>query len=210
MDWVHGRSCVISGASWLHHVAGITRVTPGGLTNKWQGLRAQQPPTGLLASKWDFGKDLSTASTPVAMTGFVGFGTWGMGRREASLETGKHGGHFRPEGRKAWFQGCQSRPTRRLGFGGWRSIWAMPRKGCCLPRFAPPPWPKPLWAPSWTKRTYAKPAGVPTSSMGPERGRHSESREALYCTLSGHISDTQDLVLRRRPDNCHTSCHVSC
>ena len=70
---------------------------------------------------------------------------------------------------------------------------AMPRGGRCLPRFVPPPpWPNPLWAPSWTKRTYAKPAGVPISSMRPERGRHSESREALYCTLSGHISDTQD------------------
>ena len=75
-----------------------------------------------------------------------------------------------------------------------------------------PPWPNPLWAPSWTKRTYAKPAGVPTSSMRPERGRHSESREALYCTLSGHTSDRQgeDLIQRRRPDSCHTSCHVSC
>ena len=85
MDWVHGRSRVISGASRLHHVAGITQVTPGGPTNEWQGLRAQQPRTGLLASKWVFGKDLSTASTPVAMTGLVGFGTWGMGRRKASL-----------------------------------------------------------------------------------------------------------------------------
>ena len=101
MDWVHGRSRVISGASRLHHVAGITQVTPGGPTNEWQGFRDQQPRTGLLASKWVFGKGLSTASTPVAMTGLVGFGTWGMGRREASLETGKHGGHFRPEGRKA-------------------------------------------------------------------------------------------------------------
>ena len=61
---------------------------------------AQQPRTGLLASKWVFEKGTSTASTPVAMTGLVGFGTWGMGRHEASLETGKHGGHFRPEGRK--------------------------------------------------------------------------------------------------------------
>ena len=56
-----------------------------------------------------------------------------------------------------------------------------------------------------------KPAGVPISSMRPERGRHSESREALYCTLSGHTSDRQgeDLIQRRRHDSCHTSCHVS-
>ena len=56
-----------------------------------------------------------------------------------------------------------------------------------------------------------KPAGVPTSSMRPERGRHSESREALNCTLSGHTSDRQgeDLIQRRRHDSCHTSCHVS-
>ena len=86
MDWVHGHSRVTSGASRLHHMAGVTQVTPQ---------------AGLLASKWVVGTSLYTASTPVAMTGLVGFGTWGMGRREASLETGKHGGHFRPEGRKA-------------------------------------------------------------------------------------------------------------
>ena len=101
MDWVHGHSRVTSGASRLHHMAGVTQVTPGGPTNEWQGLRAQQPQTGLLASKWVVGTSLYTASTPVTMTGLVGFGTWGMGRREASLETGKHGGHFRPEGQKA-------------------------------------------------------------------------------------------------------------
>ena len=87
----------------------------------------------------------------------------------------------------------------------------MPRKGRCLPRFAPPPWPNPLWAPSWPKRTYVKPAGVPIASMRPERGRHSENREALYCTLSESISDTQDedLTQRRKHDRCHTSCRVS-
>ena len=52
MDWVHGHSRVTSGASRLHHLAGVTQVAPGGPTNEWQGLRAQQPPTGLLASKW--------------------------------------------------------------------------------------------------------------------------------------------------------------
>ena len=52
MDWVHGRSRVTSGASRLHHLAEVTQVAPGGPTNEWQGLRAQQPPTGLLASKW--------------------------------------------------------------------------------------------------------------------------------------------------------------
>ena len=52
MDWVHGRSRVTSEASRLHHLAGVTQVAPGGPTNEWQGLLAQQPPTGLLASKW--------------------------------------------------------------------------------------------------------------------------------------------------------------
>ena len=101
MDWVHGRSRVTNGASRLHHVAGVTQVTPGGPTNKWQGLRAQQPPTRLLASKWVLQKNLSTVSYPVAMTGPAGFGIWGLGRREASLEASKHGGNFRPERRKA-------------------------------------------------------------------------------------------------------------
>ena len=72
-------------------MAGVAQVTPGGLTNEWQGLRAQQPQTGLLASKWVVGTSLYTASTPVTMTGLLGDETWGMGRREASLETGKHG-----------------------------------------------------------------------------------------------------------------------
>ena len=213
MDWVHGRSRVISGASRLHHVAGITQVTPGGPTNEWQGLRAQQPRTGLLASKWVFGKDLSTASTPVAMTGLVGFGTWGMGRREASLETGKYGGHFRPEGRKdARKDEKPDSKAANLNLLGDSALEVEGASGPLPSHICSPPWPNPLWAPSWTKRTYAKPAGVPTSSMRPERGRHSESREALYCTLSGHISDTQDadLIQRRRPDSCHTSCHVSC
>ena len=104
MDWVHGRSRVTNGASRLHHVAGVTQVTPGGPTNKWQGLRAQQSPTGLLASKWVLQKNLSTVSYPVAMTGPAGFGIWGLGRREASLEASKHGGNFRLERRKARFQ----------------------------------------------------------------------------------------------------------
>ena len=69
-----------------HHVAGVT---PGGPTNKWQGLRAQQPPTGLLASKWVLQRNLSTVSYPVAMTGPAGFGIWGLGRRVASLEAEK-------------------------------------------------------------------------------------------------------------------------
>ena len=43
MDWVHGRSRVTSGASRLHHLAGVTQVAPGGPTNVWQGLLAQQP-----------------------------------------------------------------------------------------------------------------------------------------------------------------------
>ena len=56
-----------------------------------------------------------------------------------------------------------------------------------------------------------KPAGVPIASMRPERGRHSENREALYCTLSESISDTQDegLTQTRKHDRCHTSCRVS-
>ena len=87
MDWVHGHSRVTSGASRLHHLAGVTQVAPGGPTNEWQGLRAQQPPTGLLASKWVISTSLYTASTPVTMTGLLGDETWGMGRREASRET---------------------------------------------------------------------------------------------------------------------------
>ena len=86
MDWVHGHSRVTSGASRLHHLAGVTQVAPGGPTNEWQGLRAQQPPTGLLASKWVVSTSLYTASTPVTMTGLLGDETWGMGRREASRE----------------------------------------------------------------------------------------------------------------------------
>ena len=78
-----------------------------------------------------------------------------------------------------------------------------PVRAAAFPDLLPPLAESPL--------AYAKPAGVPTSSMRPERGRHSESREALYCTLSGHISDTQDadLIQRCRPESCHTSCHVS-
>ena len=60
-----------------------------------------------------------------------------------------------------------------------------PGRAVTFPDLLPPPWLNPLWAPSWMKRTYVKPAGVPTSSMRPERGEHSESREALYYTLSG-------------------------
>ena len=90
MDWVHGHSRVTSGASRLHHLAGVTQVAPGGPTNEWQGLRAQQPPTGLLASKWviqfPWGTNLATVSTPVAMTGPAGFVIWGVERREASRE----------------------------------------------------------------------------------------------------------------------------
>ena len=51
MDWVHGRSRVTSGASRLHHLAGVTQVAPGGPTNEWQGLRAQQPPTAPVREK---------------------------------------------------------------------------------------------------------------------------------------------------------------
>ena len=90
MDWVHGHSRVTSGASRLHHLAGVTQVAPGGPTNEWQGLRAQHPPTGLLASKWviqfPLGTNLATVSTPVAMTGPTGFVIWGVERREACRE----------------------------------------------------------------------------------------------------------------------------
>ena len=211
MDWVHGRSRVTSGASRLHHVAGITRVTPGGPTNEWQGLWAQQPPTGLLASKWVFGKNLSTVSTPIAMTGPAGFGIWGMGRCEASLEAGKHGRPFPPGRTKSLIPRLPTSTYQETRLWGLKEHLGNARRGPLLSQICSPPWPNPLWAPSWTKRTYAKPAGVPISSMRPERGRHSESREALYCTLSGHISDIQDedQVLRHRPDNSHTSCHAS-
>ena len=69
----------------------IDYLSVGAASYMWQGLRAQQPQTGLLASKWVVGTSLYTASTPVTMTGLLGDETWGMGRREASLETGKHG-----------------------------------------------------------------------------------------------------------------------
>ena len=79
--------------TWL----GSLRSHPGAPPTSGKVLRAQQPPTGLLASKWVLQKNLSTVSYPVAMTGPAGFGIWGLGRREASLEASKHGGNFRPE-----------------------------------------------------------------------------------------------------------------
>ena len=144
MDWVHGRSRVTSGASRLHHLAGVTQVAPGGPTNEWQGLRAQQPPTGLLASKWviqfPWGTNLATESTPVAMTGPAGFEIWGRNavrrperdavRRPMRLANKKE---ISVLGRKPISQGREPQPTGRNSFGGWTEHLVY------LPRICSPP-----------------------------------------------------------------------
>ena len=146
MGWVHGRSRVTSGASRLHHVAGVTRVTPGGPTNKWQGLQAQQPPTGLLASKWVLQKNLSTASTPVAMTGLVGFGIcrpWRLANMEAISE-----------GRtKSLIPRLSTSTYQETRLWGLKEHLGNAPRGPLPSQICSPPWPNPLWAPSWTKRT---------------------------------------------------------
>ena len=72
-----------------------------------------------------------------------------------------------------------------------------PEGAAAFPDLLPPPWPNPLWTPSWSKRTSEKPAGVPIASMHPGRGRHSENREVLCYTLSGRILGKQDEGLTR-------------
>ena len=154
MDGVHGRSRVTSGASRLHHLAGVTQVAPGDPANEWQGRRAQQPRTGLLASKWvlqfPWGTNLATVRTPVAMTGPAGFGIWGGGavrrpERLANMEV------ISVLGRKPISQGREPQPTGRFGFGGWRNIWSY------LPRIVPPlSWIPLLLHPEWGSKSVKK------------------------------------------------------
>ena len=91
---------------------------------------------------------LYTASTPVTMTGLLGDETWGMGRREASLETGKHGLPI------STYQ--ETQPWRLKEHLGNAPKGPLPSQICS------PPWPNPLWTPSWSKGTSEKPAGFPS------------------------------------------------
>ena len=69
--------------TWL----GSLKSHPGAPTNEWQGLLAQQPPTGLLASKWVLQFPWGTKPAgPVIATGVLTVARSGEERREASRE----------------------------------------------------------------------------------------------------------------------------
>ena len=87
---------------------------------------------GVLQFPWGKNSAVGTP-TPALQAGPIGIGIWGVGRHEASRETREHGGNFRLEGRKPWFQRRESQPTGRFSFVGRRNLRAY------LPRLVSPP-----------------------------------------------------------------------